>query len=300
MTLKIATLIFFSLFSLISQAACVVTDDAGATLHLNQPAKRIISLAPDLTEILFAIGAGNQTTGVISGSDFPPAAKQVMQVGSYTGVDLERIVSLHPDLIVTWSNTFSRQLATLSKFSIPIYHAAPRNLEDIPRTIKNFGCLTGSSVKANQLAAQFSRQLQYLRHRYARQKPVRVFYQIGDYSLITINKNSWINQVIEICGGKNIFADSSMIAPEISWEAVVTMNPDVIVSDTKNPEWKKRWESWQAISAVKNHRLFAINPDLIERAGPRILLGTRQLCEYLSTYFNNIINSQDFSVSRDN
>lgn len=235
-----------------AKAACTVTDDAGRLLHLNKPAQRIISLAPDLTEILFVIGAGKQTTGVMSGSDYPAAAKQITSVGSYSGIDLERIISLHPDLIVTWSNSFSRQLVTLQKLSIPVYRAEPRKLEDIPRTIKNLGCLAGTSHIANQAAQHFSRRLTELRQRYAAQKPVTVFYQIGSYSLITINKDSWINQAIELCGGRNIFAAATSIAPEVSWEAVVTMNPDVIISDATQSNWRQRWQAWRTMSAVQS------------------------------------------------
>lgn len=268
-------------FSISANASCVVTDDAGRDIKLKKPAQRIISLAPDLTETLFAINAGERIVGVISGSDYPAAAKKIVQVGSYTGIDLERVIALHPDLIVTWSNTFSRSLSTLQKFNIPIYMAQPKRLEDIPRTMKNLGCLTGENQISAQAASTFTQRLELLKQKYSQQKPVTVFYQIGSYSLITINKNSWINQAIEICGGRNIFAAANIIAPEVGWEAVVTANPQVIISDATQGDWRKRWQAWPSIWAVKEQKMFSVNPDLIERAGPRILDGASQVCEYL-------------------
>lgn len=262
-------------------AACSVTDDTGKSIATNKPARRIVSLAPDLTEILFVIDGGERVIGVVGGSDYPSRARSIIQIGSYSGIDLERIIALRPDLIVTWSKTFSRQLAVLEKFGIPIYTTQPRRLEDIPRTMKNLGCLTGLEKVANQEANKFSHRLTTLRQHYHTQKPVTVFYQIGSYSLITINKDSWINQVIELCGGHNVFAGAKFIAPEVSWEAVVAANPQVIISDAKDDNWKKNWEAWSEISAVKNHLLFKVNPDLLDRAGPRLVDGAELICRDL-------------------
>lgn len=270
--------VFFSSYAC---AICTVTDDAGKTLTLKQPAKRIVSLAPDITETLFAIGAGKHVIAVMSGSNFPPAAKQLPVIGSYTGVDLEHLIALQPDLIVVWKGTFPRQMQALKQWHIPIYTSQPRRLEDVARTMKNLGCLTGTEKTANQAADQFSHALVALRQRYHTQQPVSVFYQIGSYSLITINKESWINQVITLCGGVNVFANALTIAPEISWESVVSANPQVIISDAARADWKTRWQAWPMLTAVRRQHLFAVNPDWIDRAGPRLLQGTAQVCEFL-------------------
>ncbi|MBV9575259.1 MAG: cobalamin-binding protein [Gammaproteobacteria bacterium] len=276
-------LLLFLLVGLATQvyATCIVTDDIGKQIHLTKPAQRIISLAPDLTENLFAIGAGQFVKGVIEGSDFPIEAQKILSVGSFTGIDLERILFLHPDLIVTWSNTFSLQLAFFKQLNIPIYTANPHQLEDIPHTLNNLGCLTGNTLQAAHEAQIFSHRLTALSQQYAARKKITVFYQIGNYSLITINKNSWINQVITLCGGQNVFANAATIAPEISWESVVVANPQVIISDMTTANWKKSWLSWPEIRAVQHHFLFNIPPDLMERASPRLLNGASQLCQYL-------------------
>ncbi len=275
------TIIALFLHASIAHASCTVTDDSGHQITLEKPAQRIISLAPDLTETLFSIGAGKQIIGVMQGSDYPLAARHITPVGSYTGLDLEKIISLHPDLIVIWGTTFTRQLDVLRKMGIPVYQNEPRRLEDVARTMTHLGCLAGTERSARESAQAYTRGLAKIRAAYSQQKPVTVFYQIGPYSLITINKNSWINQALTICGGRNVFADALSIAPEVSWEAVVAAKPEVIISDAVNPDWKQRWQSWHEIPAVSHGFLFAIPPDLMERAGPRLLAGTRYVCSFL-------------------
>lgn len=262
--------------------ACTLIDDVGKSIHLTSPAQRIISLAPDLTENLFSIGAGSHIKGAIAGSDYPAAAQNIPRIGSFTGIDLERILQLHPDLVVTWSNTFSRPLTVLEKLGIPVYTTNPHQLEDIFRTLNHLGCLTGMQAAAKRAAELFAQRLATLSQRYAAQEKVTVFYQIGAYSLITINRSSWINQVITLCGGQNVFANARTVAPEISWEAVITANPQVIISDATTTDWKKPWLAWPIMRAVRDHFLFRIHPDLLERASPRLLEGASELCQDLA------------------
>jgi len=263
---------------LYSHCAFSVIDDSGNTISLSKPAIRVISLAPNITETLFAIGGGDKLVGVIRGSDYPAAALAVPQVGSYLGLDVEKIISLHPDLIVTWGNAFSRQLAILKKMGVPIYQSTPHELQDVPRLMRHLGELLGMSPQAEKVANDFAKRLRLLQQRHHPQTPVTVFYQIGAYSLITINRDSWINQIITLCGGKNSYADAHTIAPEVSWESVVVVNPQVIINDSTDIAWKRSWQAWPMIAAVKNHRLYTVNPDLVERLGPRTLEGVVQVC----------------------
>lgn len=258
-----------------------VIDDSGATIHIDKPATRIVSLAPDVTETLFAIGAGQHVVGVISGSDYPASAKQIPQVGSYSGLDLERIIALQPDLVIVWGQTFAKQITILKKMGILVYIEEPKQLEDIPKTMDKLSILTGRQAIAKPIIQQFNNRLEALRHR-AQPKSITVFYQLGDYSLMTINKDSWINQVISLCGGRNIFENAKTAAPAVDWEAVVVANPQIIISDSSNPDWKKQWQHWPEMSAVKNKQLFTIPPDLIERAGPRLIEGATQICRLLT------------------
>lgn len=264
--------------SLPAYAICQVKDDAGNTIQIDSPAKRVISLSPGLTETLFAIDAGKQVVGVMSGSDYPPAAKRLPVVGSYTGLDLERLYSLQPDLIVTWGSAFSRQLTSLKKQGISIYISQPKQLEDVAKTMKNLGCLTGNVVKAEQIAKDFSAELNTLRKQYANQPIVTVFYQIGPYSLMTINKDSWINEALVLCGARNIFADALTISPQVNWEAVLTRNPQVVMNGEESDAWKLSWQRFPNLPAVKNHHLFTVTPDLIHRPGPRLIQGVSEIC----------------------
>lgn len=273
--------IFLAVIFAFSAHAYRIKDDLSHTISLAKPAQRIISLAPDITEILFAIGAGQKVIGVVSGCDFPKEAQKIPEVGSYSGIDLEKIISLHPDLIVTWSNTFGRQLQVLKNLGIPIYTTQPRNLEDIPRTMKNLGQLTGTEQTANEIAKKFLQRIVMIQKRYQAEKSVTVFYQIGSYSLMTINKESWINQVISLCGGQNVFANTHSIAPEVSWEAVIVANPEVILSGAHNSDWQKSFQKWPEIQAVKKGLLFPVNPDWMGRAGPRLLNAIDSVCQDL-------------------
>lgn len=266
----------------VSSYAYQVKDDHDHMITLIKPATRIISLAPDITEILFAIGAGNSIVGVVDASDFPDKAKQITRVGSYSGLDLEKIVALKPDLIITWGTSFNHQLARLSVFNIPIYNTEPRVLEDVAKTMRHLGSLTGYQKWAELSANDYLESLTRARKRMAAQKKVTVFYQLGSYSLLTINRHSWINQAIDLCGGVNIFAETESITPEVTWESVVLANPEVIITDGTDANWKKHWQKWNNIQAVKRNHLFGVNPDWIDRAGPRLILGVKQICEAIA------------------
>lgn len=260
--------------------AITVTDDDGQVLQFSQPAKRVISLAPDITEILYAIDANNTIVGVMAGSDYPAAARKLPVIGSYSGLDLERILQIHPDLIITWGNNFSKQLAILKKYGIPIYVNHPTQLQDVAHAMENFGSLVGKQNIAIKAANQYREKLKSLTSTYQAQQKVTVFYQIGD-SLLTINKDSWINQVISACGGRNIFAKANLTVPEIDMEAVIAANPQVILSSNHNDAWQSRWQKWQRVNAVRKGNLYTLHPDLIERAGPRLVDGVAQVCQFL-------------------
>lgn len=271
------------LFAGMVHAATSVSDDNGKRFSCVNPAKRIISLSPDITEILYSIGASEQIVGVIDGSDYPVAATLLPRVGSYQGLDLERIVSRHPDLIVSWAGNFSRQLAVLSNMGVPVYTTNPHELDDVPANIRKLGCLTGHEKQAAEVASTYQRKLNELDKKYKSASTVSVFYQIGSYSLMTINHDSWINQAIRVCGGRNVFADAKVAAPEISWEAAVLANPEVIIADSPGSAgWRQRWQRWPNVAAVKHAQLYSVHADWLDRAGPRLIQGVEEVCRILS------------------
>ena len=249
-----------------------ITDDSGAEVILRQPASRIVSLAPHLTELLFAAGAGDQVVGVVSYSDYPEAAKALPQVGSYTNVDMEALAALKPDLVVAWkSGNRNAHLDRLAALGVAIYVNEPRNLDDVAHSLENLGRLAGTEAEAQAAASQFRTRLQRLRSQYSNQAAVRTFYQVWDRPLMTINGAHLIGDVIRLCGGENIFADLPQLAPTISIESVLSANPDAIVASgmgEERPEWLDQWRRWPSLTAVSRDNLFFIPPAIIQRHTP--------------------------------
>lgn len=268
------------------QAATVsVVDDTGKTVTLAHPAKCIISLAPHVTELLFAAGAGKQVVGVVSFSDFPAAAKTLPLVGAYNAFDLEAILALKPDLVIAWKSANpAASLEKLRAMSIPVFVSEPLQLEDVASNLERFGVLAGTSTVANVASAQYRKRLNELRSKYSHKASVSVFYQIWHQPLMTVNGEHIISQVIELCGGRNVFAGLPALAPKISLEPVLLKDPEVIVagnSALNHPGWKEEWRRWPNMRAVKNDHLFYVNPDIIQRHTPRILKGAELLCRQL-------------------
>ena len=268
-------------------ATISVTDDAGNRLTLAQPAMRIISLAPHVTELLFAAGAGEQLVGTVEHSDYPQAAKNITRIGSHNAIDLERIVALKPDLIVVWqSGTAVAPVEKLRQLGLPVYASEPETLQDIARNLRDLGTLAGTQASANTASNAFLEKLSQLKLRYAAEKTVSVFYQVWHQPMMTVNGAHMISQVIELCGGHNVFADLPALAPKISLESVLLKDPQVIIGGSvveANPDWKKDWDKWPQIRAVKEQQIFYINPDYLQRQTPRILEGAELLCEKLES-----------------
>lgn len=263
-----------------------VVDDAGNIVTLKQPARRIISLAPHVAELLFAAGAGDRIVGAVDFSDFPEAAKKLPRVGSNNAFDLETMLALKPDLIVAWESANPKALLEkLQALSIPIFYSEPRLLNDVASNLERLGRLAGTEAVANAASAKFRQRLAELRKKYSSRDQVSVFYQIWHQPLMTINGEHMISQVIELCGGHNVFYDLPTLVPKISLESVLQKDPEVIVvgsSAVNHPGWKEDWYRWPNMRAVKNEHLFYIDPDLIQRQTPRILQGAVELCRQLA------------------
>lgn len=260
-------------------------DDRGVTVSLSQPARRIVSLAPHTTELAFAAGAGSFVVGVTAFSDYPPAAKRIQPLGDSGKVDIERILALKPDLVLAWqSGNHSGDLAQLERLGVRIFVTEPRHLQDIPRLLRAVGRLAGTDVKAKRAATGFEQRMARLKNKFAARKPVSVFYQIWDAPLMTVNGEHLINDVIELCGGRNIFAVLTNLTPTVSMESVVSLDPEVIFASGGLYQNEQVWKSWRRFSgmrAVRKEQMYFIHPDLIQRQTPRILEGAEHLCEQL-------------------
>lgn len=265
-------------------APLVVEDDGGLPVWLEAPAQRIVSLAPGLTEAVFSIGAGERLVAVDSASDYPAAARGLPRLGSGAQVDLERLLALRPDLVLAWqSGSSPRLLARLRAAGIAVYVSEPRRLGEIATTLERLGQLTGRRTAAAEQAATFRRRLRSLQRRYARARPVAVFYQVWADPLITVNGEQFISEVIRLCGGANVFAGLDVSAPRISVEAVLARDPAVIVAGASpamdNP--LAYWRAWPQLRAVRHDHLFEIPADLLQRPSVRLLDGAELLCERL-------------------
>ena len=262
-----------------------VTDDAGTSLSLDKPSTRIVSLAPHVTELLFAIGAGGLIVGADEFSDFPVAAKKLPRIGRAGALDLERIVALKPDLVIGWgSGSSSAQVAQLRKLGLNIFISEPRQLNDVSTSLRRFGQLTGKLENAKISADSFDHGIANLRARHAHGKTVTVFYEIWNQPLMTVNGQHIISAVIELCGGKNVFANLGQLAPTVDIEAVMQAQPQAILgsgSDNSRPLWLDDWRRWPRIPAAAKGNLFHIPPDLIQRHTPRLLEGATLVCEAL-------------------
>lgn len=264
-----------------------VQDDAGRTVRLEQPAQRIVSLAPHVTELLFAAGAGNKLAAVTDYSDYPEAAKKIPSIGNIFALDLERLLAIKPDLIVIWGTGNARVLAEkLRGHHLVVYESEPRNYEMIASSIEKLGKLAGSEKEAQQFSSDFRQRLQKLRQTYqlAPDTPaVGVFYQMIQRPLMTPNDQHMISAAIRLCGGKNVFGHLKDFSATISQEAVLAANPDMLLTSGENTESLASWKQFSMLNAVRKQQMYAIKGDWLNRSGPRILDATEALCQHIST-----------------
>lgn len=263
------------------------TGSDGVTVALPEPAQRVIALAPHLAENLFAAGAGHTLVATVEYSDYPAAARTLPRIGGYNSLSIEAIVARRPDLVLAWgSGTGTNIIRRLRELDIPVYSDEIRRLADIPASLRAIGRLTGNEETAGDEASRFERELASLRRTSAGTKPLGVFYQIWHDPLQTIGGEHLISEVIELCGGYNVFQDARGLAPRISRESVMQRNPEVIIASGSSHSvaaWLSQWRDVPGLRAVQTDALYIINPDLIERPTPRLLTGTRALCQRIDS-----------------
>ena len=285
---RIAVLMLFALCCVTGRsfADITVTDDTGVPVSLKAPAQRIISLSPHITELLYSIGAGDALVGAVEYSDFPRAAQAIPRIGRHNALDMERIFSLRPDLVIAWqSGNPKHQVEQLRQLGLTVYYSEPRHLTSIADSLRQLGILTGRRAESEATAQAFLQRYQQLQHRFKQAeqhaKPVTIFYQTWNPPLMTLNGEHLVNEIIELCGGRNIFASLPSLAPTVSKEAVIAADPDMIIAtsvETGLPRGLTQWREWPALKAVRLNNLFVIHPDIIHRYTLRILDGVEALC----------------------
>lgn len=268
-------------------AGVAVTDDLGRTVALDAPAQRVVTLAPHAAEMLFAVGAGERIVGAVSYTDYPAAARDIPRVGSYDAADYERILAQEPDLVIAWpSGNGVGTIERLESLGLTVYASEPRALGDIATALDRLGRLTGHPRAGTGAAEAFRDRLANLRTGYAGRPTVTAFYEIWHRPLMTVNGDHLISRVIELCGGRNVFADLGPLVPTVSTEAVLARDPEAILAagmSAARPEWLDDWRRWDHLTAARRGNLFNLDPDLIHRATPRILDGAAAVCRHLET-----------------
>jgi iron complex transport system substrate-binding protein len=261
----------------------IVAALAGAVVQAAPSRLRIVSLAPHLTELVFAAGAGEMLVGVVEYSDYPEAARSVPRVGDAWRVDMERLLLLEPDIVLTWaSGTPEDVVERLDALKLAHREISTFRLADVPVALRTIGEIAGTSQIAGAAAADFEREVAQLRRAYDGARPLSVFIQLDDQPLYTVNGRHIISEVVELCGGRNVFAGLPQLAPPVSFEAVIAADPDVIVStDDTIADPMGMWRRWTRLKAVNAGAVYSLPADTMARATPRLVAGTRATCAAL-------------------
>ena len=279
------------LVALVGVSACDKTNSGDHVAPtIGEPRTRIVSLAPHLTELVFTAGAGNFLVGAVEFSDFPVPARELLRVGDAFRVDYEVISRLAPDLILVWpSGTPPEAIIRLRELGFEVLALEPLRLKDIADHLEIIGQLTGTGQTASITAAKFRADIAALRQRYRNSLPLRVFYQVSSRPYFTVSGNHVIDEIIDLCGGRNVFTDLDGLAPAVTLESILAADPEVIIGSTmakgqvgaQHDAWQMPWLRWQHLTAVRNNNLFSVSADLINRSSTRIIDGARQICAHL-------------------
>jgi iron complex transport system substrate-binding protein len=270
-----------------AQTSIKVIDDGQRAVTLDKPARRIISLAPHVTELVFAAGAGTFLVGVSEYSDFPEEAKKITSIGNIFALDLERLLALKPDLVIIWGTGNAKLLAKkLRDNKITVFESDPFTFEDVASSIEKIAILSGTQDVGLRTSKQFKERLKNLKDQYRlrdNEKPLRVFHQMIKSPLMTVNHEHFISKMITLCGGTNVFAELKDLSSSITTEALLIANPEFIFNSGKdNQSLVKDWAHFPNINAVKKQNLYSIPGDWLHRAGPRVLDATELLCKNIT------------------
>jgi len=262
-------------------------DDNGRAVLLKDPARRLITLSSQITEIVFAAGGGGKIVATVNSSDYPPEAQQLPRIGDGLQPDPKKIAPYKPDLIIGW---LSEQLEPLETLNIPLFVSAPESLAEIADSVENFGVLLGTSHIARPRAEQLRQTLDALAHtnasRSAQRPPVRVFIQSGPEPQNSLGGDHLLSDVIEICGAVNVFAEPASLTPQVSASTVLAAKPDFVLvgragagrAPAIDPNALAYWRS-MGLAAARNGQVFMMDADILYRPGPRLIEAAGLLCD---------------------
>ncbi|MFO1408096.1 MAG: cobalamin-binding protein [Steroidobacteraceae bacterium] len=244
---------------------------------------RIVSLAPNVTELAYAAGAGDLLVGAVEYSDYPDAARRLPRVGDAWRVDPERVLALEPDLVLAWSSgTPEDTIARLRALGLRVEAIPVFRLADVGTALRTIGGIAGTGAVAGRAAAEFDAEIARLRRDYAGARTLSVFIEIDDEPLYTVNGRHVISEVVELCGGRNVFADIPQLAPPVGVEAVLARDPQVILStDDTIADPTALWSRWTRLAAVRDRTIYSMPSDTLGRATPRLAQGAAAVCAAL-------------------
>jgi iron complex transport system substrate-binding protein len=268
-------------------ATLTVNDEAGREVSFPFPPKRIVSLAPNITEILYSLGLDEEIVGVSNHCNFPEKAKRKVRVGSYISLDFEKITSLNPDLIIaTGAGNTREMVGRLGKLGFQTYVIFPKNFDDILQSIIHIGQVVNRDREARGITEGMKRRSQRVIELTKNLPRPKVFVQIGEAPIVTVGKGSFADDLLRLAGGENIAGKEKEVYPRFGMEEILKRSPEVIVISSMNPkgDYQKilqEWTRWKTIPAVKNGRIYLIDSDLLDRPSPRIIDGLEELARVL-------------------
>lgn len=276
--------------ALVAFAGLVATASALADVP-----RRIVTLTPHLTEFVYAAGAGERIVGTLDTSDYPPEARRIPRIGDVGHIDAERLLALKPDLVIVWGDgSPAEQRQLLKRLGLPVLVLEQHALADVPATLEQLGRVLGTETVATPAAAALRAQFRSLEDRYARLRRLRVFYQVWSAPLYTVGRSSVATEMLRVCGAENIYDDQAQSAFAVDEESVYARSPDVVAftgTRAENADWLKRWMGRAPLPAIAAGRVVSLEPDLVNRMGPRLAAGTRQLCERLDEVRHTLARS---------
>lgn len=256
----------------------------GGNLVLEAPATRLVTLSPHLTELVFAAGAGELLAATVAYSNYPPAASDLPRVGDAFRVDAERIHLIEPDLVIGWqSGNPAEALSHLSDLGFNVWVLEILTPGEIAEAVEAIGRATETQATAGAVARDLQARIRWLAQHYSERRPVRYFYQVAAQPLYTVNGEHLISRGLGLCGGENVFADLTGLAPQVGLEAVLLADPEALIAPQvegrQNP--LEHWNAWPRLQAVQQENLMLLPADAISRATPRFLDAVELACAML-------------------
>ena len=261
-------------------------DDERQTLDLARPAQRIVSLAPGATAMLFAAGAGDRVVGTSEYSTEPAAANAIARIGDAQSFDLERILALHPDVVVVWSGgTSATQLARLQGVGLRIYRHRLTALDDIPSSLLRLGRLAGTEAAAQPAAEQLRERIAALRSLYLKAAASTVLIEVWNRPIYTVGRDEIMTDVIHACGYRSIYEDLADPGAAVSLESVLVRDPQIILAlppdESSGRDWVAAWRAYPSMRAVRANRVLSWTDQRLSRLGPSIVDAAEDLCRAL-------------------